>query len=121
MPRAQQIRDARLLLDWLEAHPAVPLPDLNLAAILHLSPKAAAAVMDRASSTSRTPIEVTPAGGKVLRREIGCISYRLVVLPPPAAPEPVRAVPPHEHRIARIRKPQQRPSRGRALTERPSK
>ncbi|MGI5201696.1 hypothetical protein ACQEU6_08950 [Spirillospora sp. CA-108201] len=119
-PRTQQIRDARLLLDWLEANPTVPLPDLNLAAILHMSPKAAAAVLDRASSTSRTSFEVTPAGGKVLRREFGCASYRLVALPPPPTPKPVRPVTPRERRTARIRKAKQQPARSRALTERPT-
>lgn len=118
--RARRIADARLLLDWLEDHPAVPLPSLDLAAVLHNTSATAAAVLDRASATSKVPFEVTPAGGKVLRFQIGTVSYRLVVLPPPPpAREPTHTVTPSEpRRTSRIRKPKQRPARTR--TERPT-
>ncbi|MFI0406641.1 hypothetical protein [Actinomadura sp. 3N508] len=120
--RRRQIADARLLLDWLEAHPAVPLPDLNLPAILHNSPKAAAAVMNRASSTTDTPFQITPGGGKVLRRSFGSASYRLVSLPPPPAAEPTHLVTPYEpRRTASVRKPQKRQTPRPPQTERPSR
>lgn len=119
--RDQQIRDLRLLLDWLENHPAVPLPDLNLAAVLHMTPTSADAVITRAASTTGMRTAKTPVGGKVLRHAFGSASYRLVVLPPPyPALEPSHTVTPYEpRRTARIRKTKQRPSRSRT-GERPN-
>ncbi|WP_242890755.1 hypothetical protein [Actinomadura litoris] len=115
--RAKQLADARLLLDWLEAHPEVPLPNLDLAAVLHMTASSADAVMTRAVQSTGIPAKATPVGGKVLRRACGSVSYRLVSLPLPPTVGLTR-ITLHHRSTTRPRKPRRRATqKGRARDE----